>query len=485
MRPSAGFSDTPSPRTKLLCRTAFPVRISAYIAALVCGTLFLGGYLSLEHQRQILAEERRKLAEVLLAHYVDTARVFMLNDDALSLNLLLSVPPPMVGLTYVAVVDTRGIITAHSDPTKVGSLFETSGKRVNKSGAGDLSAGQSSLGDATALVDLTRPVLFGARELGSVHVGVSLKLLHSGVKENVVPLLYPLLIFGALTALTTIAVSTFVRKRRERSVTPPILAAEQGARVNPDVPVPAMATGKLGDLAKAFRETVCALGQRAFSCQGEERSQSRRQLDSVSIDGAGGEKREITRSQVAVFCAGIRGFRECTEAREPREVLRELNEYFSIAAKNIAAHGGSIDKFLGDAVVAVFASSPLEPNHSERAIRSAVALQKDLRVQGIHDNRLLKRVGIGISSGVVISGEIGTDLKKAYGSIGESFKAAYSLHLMAHPGGIVMSKEIYWDVEHLVSVEPLPPGTKVERFRSWENFRLLDLVGSEGNGSNP
>jgi adenylate cyclase len=149
------------------------------------------------------------------------------------------------------------------------------------------------------------------------------------------------------------------------------------------------------------------------------------------------------------------------------------------------AHGGSIDKFLGDAVVAVFASSPLEPNHSERAIRSAVALQKDLHGRGKHDNQLLKRVGIGISSGVVISGQIGTDLKKAYGSIGESFKTAYSLHLMAHPGGIVMSKEVYRDVEHLVSVEPLPPRRKVERFRSWENFRLLDLVGTKGNGSNP
>jgi len=78
---SAGLSDTPSPRTRFLSRIPFAAWISACIAALVCGTLFLAVYLSLEHQRQVLAEERKKLAGVLLAHYVDTARVFLLNDD--------------------------------------------------------------------------------------------------------------------------------------------------------------------------------------------------------------------------------------------------------------------------------------------------------------------------------------------------------------------------------------------------------------------
>jgi adenylate cyclase len=327
--------------------------------------------------------------------------------------------------------------------------------------------------------------MVGARELGSVHVGVSVKQLRSGGKEDVLPLLYPLLLFGALTALSAIMVSVFVRTRSERSVRLPIHAAEQGARVNHDVPIRTMPAGKLGDLATTFRETLCALRQRAFSRQGSEPSQGRGNLDSVPVDDAASEGRDITRSQVAVLCAGIRGFRECAEAREPQEVLRELNEYFSIAAENIVAQGGSIDKFLGDAVVAVFASSPLEPNHLERAIRSAVALQKALHGEGKHDNQLLRRVGIGISSGVVISGQIGPDLKKAHGAIGESFKAAYSLHLMAHPGGIVISKEVYRGVEHLVSVEPLPPRRKVERFGSWENFRLLDMIGTKGNESNP
>jgi len=485
MGPSAGFSNTPSPRTRLLSRIPVASRIAACLAAFVCGTLFLAVYLPLENQRQLLEEDRRKLAEVVLAHYVDTARVFLLNDDVLGLNLLLGQPPHMEGLRYVAVVDTRGIITAHSDPTRVGSLFEKGDKGENKPGLARRSMDRSSLPEATSLVDLTKPVMFGATELGSVHVGISPKPLRSIVKEDVFPLLYPPLLFGALTALTVVAVSRLLRTRSERSVSPPISAAEHGARAKRAVSNPTSPAGKLEDLARAFLETLCSVPRRASLGRGGERSAKRRNLDSVPIDSAEGDGQDITRSQVAVLCAGIRGFRQYAEAREPREVLRELNEYFSIAAESIVAHGGSIDKFLGDAVVAVFASSPLEADHSERAIRSAVALQKALHGEGKGNNQLLERVGIGISSGVVISGQIGTDLKKTYGAIGESFKAAYSLHLMAHPGGIVMSRDVYHGVEDLVSVEPLPPRRKVERFRSWENFRLLDLAGSKRNDSKP
>ncbi|HVO83149.1 MAG TPA: adenylate/guanylate cyclase domain-containing protein [Syntrophobacteria bacterium] len=480
---SAGFSDTPSPGRKLLSRIPWAARISACIAALVCGTLVLAVHLSLERRRQALAEERGKLAAVLLAQYVDIARVFLLNDDTLGLNLLLGEPPHLEGLMYVAVVDTRGIITAHSDPTKVGSHFATTGTRPNEPGARRPAVDLSLPADAASLVDLTKPVMVGAKELGSVHLGVSLRQLRTGVKGDLLSLLYPLLLFGALAALIATTVSICMRMRCERSVAPQSPASEDAARVNGRVSLPTAPADKLGALAKALRGAVGALRRRAFPGQGGERSPSRGNLDSVQIDGTRGEGGEVVRSQVAVLCAGIRGFRECAEAREPREVLQELNEYFSIAADNIVVHGGSIDKFLGDAVVAVFASSPLAPNHSERAIRSAVALQHALRGQGGGENQLLKRVGIGISSGVVISGQIGPDLTKNYGSIGESFKAAYSLHLMAHPGGIVMSKEVYRDVEHLVSVEPLPPRRKVERFRSWENFRLLDLVGTKGDDS--
>jgi hypothetical protein len=264
MGSSAGFSDRPTQRTTLLSRIRLAARNFAFVPALVCGTLFLALYLSLEQQRQVLAEERRKLAEVLLAQYVDTARVFMLNDDLLGLDLLLAEPSHMDGLRYVAVVDTRGIITAYSDRTKVGSRFETAGKRANEPGAGRLSVDRSSLTDGTGLVDLTTPIVFGARDLGSFHVGMSLKELRSRVNVDVVPLLYPLILFAALIALTVTAVSMFLRMRCERSVRMPIAAAEHATRVNHEVPIPTIPTNKLGDPAKAFRETVAPSGGGLF-----------------------------------------------------------------------------------------------------------------------------------------------------------------------------------------------------------------------------
>jgi class 3 adenylate cyclase len=91
-------------------------------------------------------------------------------------------------------------------------------------------------------------------------------------------------------------------------------------------------------------------------------------------------------------------------------------------------------------------------------------------------NPLLSKVGIGISSAVVLSGHIGPDVKRTLTLIGESFKVAYSVNVMAGPGEIIMSKDVYQSVEQNVSVEPLAPREMAQRTEPWENFRLIKLI---------
>ena len=139
-------------------------------------------------------------------------------------------------------------------------------------------------------------------------------------------------------------------------------------------------------------------------------------------------------------------------------------------------YGGYIDKFVGDAVIGAFESSLLHADHTERAVRAAVAMQNALRHASKNGNQLLRMVGIGISAGVVLSGHIGSHTKREYTFIGESFKVAYSLNIMAGPGEIVMSRDVYQLIDHVVSVEPLPPRETMDRTEPWENFRLQNIV---------
>jgi class 3 adenylate cyclase len=79
-------------------------------------------------------------------------------------------------------------------------------------------------------------------------------------------------------------------------------------------------------------------------------------------------------------------------------------------------------------------------------------------------------------SGVVLSGHIGPDVKRTLTFIGESFKVAYSLNVMAGTGEIIMSKDVYQSVEQNVSVEPLAPREMAQRTEPWENFRLIKMI---------
>jgi class 3 adenylate cyclase len=185
---------------------------------------------------------------------------------------------------------------------------------------------------------------------------------------------------------------------------------------------------------------------------------------------------DLERSHLAVLFAGVKGFRKYADSKEPGQVIRDMNGYLAVATENITKFGGEVDKFVGDAVVAVFRSSVHQPDHIERAVRSAAAIQKALQQEGRDGNPLYATIGIGISSGVALSGRltVGEYSEPLY--IGEGFKAAYMLHVMADPGEIVISRDIYQVMEKSLSVEPLPPREMMERTEPWENFRLLRVL---------
>jgi class 3 adenylate cyclase len=188
----------------------------------------------------------------------------------------------------------------------------------------------------------------------------------------------------------------------------------------------------------------------------------------------------FVRNHVTVLSAGVRGFRSLADDKNASEALRSLNAYFAIADDIIQEYDGFIDKFIGDAVIGVFAGSPLHPDHSERAVRCALALQKALRRAGEDGNPVMGKIGIGISSGVVISAHMGPRLREECAFLGESFKLAYSLNVMAGPGEILISKDVYRKIQGNVSVRPMPPREIMDRTEPWEIFRFQSFTEDEG-----
>jgi len=357
---------------------------------------------------------------------VKSAAIPLLGDDALSLNTLVKEAMIMDGLLYVIIVDDREIIKAHTDPTKIGlayNEFKNTEKIVKDE---NIAYKTHILPSGVGIVNLSSPVSFGNKTIGSAHVGLSLDYINKEVRQETLSLIQSIFYVSLFIVTIVMGTALFLSKRSYRQIAESILSWQKNP-LNPFLP-------------------------------------------------------EMKRNQVTVLFAGIKGFKAYAHARDPEEVLKDLNEYFAVATRCISDFGGHIDKFVGDAVIGVFGDSPVLADHTERAVRSAVAIQQALETAGKKGNPLLCKVGIGISSGVVLSGQIGSQMKKEYTFIGESFKAAYSLNLMAGPGEIIISKDVYQLIENSVSVEPLPPSEMTQKTGPWENFRLQRIAESKSYG---
>ena len=148
--------------------------------------------------------------------------------------------------------------------------------------------------------------------------------------------------------------------------------------------------------------------------------------------------------EATVVFMDICGFTAISEKESANFVVNLINKYFDLMVKEIIAHGGYIDKFLGDAVMAVFRGD----FHLDRAIEASIAVHKAIEAQKVEileKETFLPKVSIGINSGEMISGNIGSAALKRldFTVIGDVVNTSQRLQSAAQPGQIVISKAIY------------------------------------------
>jgi len=131
-----------------------------------------------------------------------------------------------------------------------------------------------------------------------------------------------------------------------------------------------------------------------------------------------------------------------------------LNAYFEIATRAILNYGGYVDKFIGDGVLGVFGVPVFRKDHIERAVRAALDLMEQLRWQSSRENPLLSSVGIGIHTGPVVSGNIGSQVRMEYTVIGDTVNLASRLSSLAGPGDVLVTDTVYEALKAMIRAEP-------------------------------
>jgi len=194
------------------------------------------------------------------------------------------------------------------------------------------------------------------------------------------------------------------------------------------------------------------------------------QLDPNSL-ALGGKRVDIT-----ILFADIRGFTSYSETQSPEQLVSVLNRYLAAGAEAVLAEEGTVDKFLGDAVMAWFNAPIPQADHTLRAVRAALKLRE--RVAQLHavlPPEAHLAFGVGIHYGDAVLGLIGTEKRLEYTAIGDSVNTTKRLQENAGKNQIVISREAYERVKDYVNVIQMEPMTVKGKREAVPVYEILGL----------
>jgi adenylate cyclase len=179
--------------------------------------------------------------------------------------------------------------------------------------------------------------------------------------------------------------------------------------------------------------------------------------------------------EVTVLFSDIRGFSTLAEQLSARQVADLLVRHLSAMAEVVLAHGGTLDKFQGDAVMAVFGAPDPLPDHAERALRCAIAMQgrqDELNEDSVAGDIHRLDMGIGVNTGTVIAGNVGGGGRLEYTVLGDAVNIAQRLNSEAAGGEILAAASTVAEALS-VRVESVGPKQVKGRREPVETYRIL------------
>lgn len=182
------------------------------------------------------------------------------------------------------------------------------------------------------------------------------------------------------------------------------------------------------------------------------------------------------RQLVTCLFADIRGFTNFSEQLDPVVLLDVLNRYLGAAADAVLLHEGTLDKFLGDAVMAIFNAPVQQEDHTMRAVRAALNMRYDIMaLHEVMEPQYRLSFGIAINVGEAVVGLVGTKMRLDYTAIGDTINTAKRIQENAKAGQVLLSEAAYQQVKNVVVVNALEPMKVKGRVQPVQVYELLDL----------
>jgi adenylate cyclase len=254
---------------------------------------------------------------------------------------------------------------------------------------------------------------------------------------------------GALATAVAVILAILAGLLAAGGLTAPILAIVGQARLIArrrwrEVSLASTRTDEIGELTRSLGEMARDLeqGEKEAKLRADLSRFMSKQLVDAIVKGehplALGGKRAV----VSVVFADVVGFTPLAEARDAEQIVALLNELFSVLTEIVFRHGGTVDKFVGDCIMAVWGAPVAQEDHAARALGAAEDMMRFLETanEGWRDKYDLEiRLGIGVNSGEALVGNIGSDKRMEYTVIGDVVNVAARLEAIAQPNQVLVA----------------------------------------------
>jgi class 3 adenylate cyclase len=255
---------------------------------------------------------------------------------------------------------------------------------------------------------------------------------------------------GGGAILVALAISLFLAHGLSAPVRSLVVGTGEIGRGNYQVRVPVKSRDELGQLANSFNEMAEGLAQKekyrtVLSMVADKKVARKLMEEDIKL---GGELREAT----VLFC-DIRGFTALTENMPPGEVIELINEHMTALTQIVQQHDGVLDKFVGDLLMAVFGVPFTHGDDTGNAVRCAIDLIRAREKMNL-TSRYRIRIGVGLATGTVVAGYMGSDERLNYTVLGERVNLASRLCGRAVAGEILIDENTRGRLGPQFTVEP-------------------------------
>lgn len=422
-------------------------KLAVILSLLLILTASSIGVILIAHERRSLEAQMRAMAGTITDEFASDSKIPLLQKDSLAMNLLVQNILKYHGIRNAFILNDNFIVEGHNELPQIGMEYRGKSGILNAKGPAPWLVNE----DASTII-FASPIVFKNTSVGYAVISFS--------KEFIQERVFFAIQSVAVAAAIAVALVSFLSIPMATGLLRPVFRLFKGTKEiaagNLDYRIPEKKNkDEIGELVSSFNRMAAELKKKEILKGVFNRYVSERVADEILKEPErirlGGDRRAVT-----VFFADIRDFTAHTARMQPEEIVEVLNGYFTLITEIIFRYEGTVDKFIGDAVMGVFGSPIRSVTHLDDGLKSAVTLKKAINEL----NRLKERrgypsfrIGIGLDSGEVIVGNMGSHARMEYTAVGEAVNMASRLSGLAGGGDILVGEAAYSLIEDKVEAQ--------------------------------